>query len=348
MKQKIMALATWCLLIGSAQSVSASDCLSDNNTRKSEYANPVYAKNCPDPTIWRGEDGYFYCMHTMGSTPGTLLRSTYLADWQETDIKPISDEEFAKCMQWGDRVWAPDVTVVGSQRMAYLTLYYGLHDASIVALKEVSPFNFLFVSVITRGVDTGIDDTIDPEVVTDEKTGKVWLFFGSMGRMYRVQLNSTGTALAEGAEYEHVAGVHGSTNPDRRKVFEGCYLHYHDGYWYLFCSSGYFGDWTYSTRVGRSKTLEGEFVDRQGRKMTEGYSEAVISSDEGDYFYGPGHNGEIFTDREGNDWILYHCHNKGTDSSSRPLMLQQLVWGKDGWPSVKGGKPVTKAAAPVF
>lgn len=329
-------------------SAGAADLQNETGKPAVEYSNPVYKFDCADPTVWRGNDGLFYCMHTMGTQPRTVLRSSNLVDWEDSGIKPINDKEFAKCLQWGERVWAPDVTVVGGQRMAYLTLYFGLHDASIVALKEVSPLNFEYVGVITRGVDTGIDDTIDPEVITDEKTGKVWLFFGSMGCMHRVQLNSTGTALADGAEYVHVAGVHGSTNPDRKKVFEGCYLHYHDGYWYLFCSSGYFGDWTYSTRVGRSKTLDGVFVDRKGNKMTEGFAETLISSEEGDYFYGPGHNGEIFTDREGNDWILYHCHNQGIDKNTRPLMLQRLVWGKDGWPAVEGGKPAVSAAAPVF
>ena len=313
-----------------------------------EYRNPVYKLDCADPTIWRADDGMFYCMHTMGTKPGTLLKSTNLVDWEDSGIKPIDETEFAKCRKWGEHVWAPDVAVVNGRRMAYLTLYFGLHDASIVALKEVSPLRFEYVGVITRGVETGIDDTIDPEVVTDEATGKVWLFFGSMGGIHRIQLNSSGTALAEGAEYVHVAGVHGSTNPNRSKVFEGCYLHYHEGYWYLFCSSGFYNDHTYTTRVGRSKTLDGVFVDRNGFKMTEGNAETVIRSDENDYFYGPGHDAEIFTDKKGNDWILYHCHNKGIDNAARPLMLQQVEWGKDGWPVVKGGKPVSRASAPEF
>ena len=343
----VFATCWLCVSCSSSKSTETINNESENNV-KAEYKNPVYALDCADPTIWRAEDGKFYCMHTMGPQPGTLLRSTNLVDWEDSGIKPIDDAEFAKCRQWGEHVWAPDVAMVNGQRMTYLTLYFGLHDASIVALKEVAPQRFEYVGVITRGVDTKIDDTIDPEVVTDEATGKEWLFFGSMGGIHRIELNSTGSALAEGAKYEHVAGVHGSTNPNRDKVFEGCYLHHHEGYWYLFCSSGRYSDWTYTTRVGRSKSLDGEFVDRNGMKMTEGNAETVIRSDEGDYFYGPGHNGEIFTDKDGNDWILYHCHNKGIDNAARPLMLQQVTWGKDGWPRVNGDKPAVRAAVPVF
>ncbi len=348
MKLKTIAIFATCWLLMSCAKTKSAESNEETANETATYKNPVYASDCADPTIWRADDGTFYCMHTMGTKPGTLLRSTNLVDWEDSGIKPVDETEFAKCRQWGEHVWAPDVAVVGRQRMAYLTLYFGLHDASIVALKEVAPQRFEYVGVITRGIDTKIDDTIDPEVVTDDATGKVWLFFGSMGGIHRIELNSTGTALAEGAKYEHVAGVHGSTNPERDKVFEGCYLHHHDGYWYLFCSSGRYFDSSYATRVGRCATLDGEFLDRNGNKMTEGYADTVIRSDEGDYFYGPGHNGEIFTDKEGNDWILYHCHNKGIDNAARPLMLQQVTWGNDGWPSVKGGKPATRAAAPVF
>ena len=84
--------------------------------------------------------------------------------------------------------------------------------------------------------------------------------------------------------------------------------------------------------------------------MTEGNATEVIASAQGDAFFGPGHNGEIFTDSTGQDYILYHCHNNSVDGSAshRFMMLQRLYWDKDGWPYVKDGKPAGGDIAPKF
>ena len=81
--------------------------------------------------------------------------------------------------------------------------------------------------------------------------------------------------------------------------------------------------------------------------MTEGYATSFLKSEKGDDFFGPGHTGEIFTDKDGNYFIYYHCHQKSSGSDSkRYLMLQQLYWGEDGWPYVEGGKPAPQIKAP--
>ena len=85
--------------------------------------------------------------------------------------------------------------------------------------------------------------------------------------------------------------------------------------------------------------------------MKEGYATPVISSANGDTFYGPGHNGEIFTDSTGQDYILYHCHNNSFDPAhpgKRYLMLQRLFWGPKGWPYVQDGKPAATDISPKF
>ena len=35
----------------------------------------------------------------------------------------------------------------------------------------------------------------------DPSSGKVWMFFGSVGKMHRVELDAEGTAVAPGARY---------------------------------------------------------------------------------------------------------------------------------------------------
>ena len=299
--------------------------------------NPAWGPDWPDPTVWMGEDGNYYSVAT---GLRHLIKSPDLIHWEATEGH-VMDRETRRQMwsQYGRNFWAPDVTTVGGQRLLYITLYNSAEDSNIGVLKEDSPGHFSFHGIITRGQETGIDDTIDPEVVTDPEAGIVWLYFGSVGGMHRVQLAADGLSLAPDAKYEHVAGLTVRQNPDRSRVFEGAYLHRHEGYWYLFVSSGHYGDHTYKLQVGRSKTLDGTFLNRKGKKMVEGYATPVLTSQKGDRFYGPGHCGEIFQ-RDGHEYMFYHCHDAQIGNPHhRPMLVQEIKWDKKGWPYFEGGKP---------
>lgn len=316
-----------------------------------QYVNPVYPRDWADPTVWQAADGLFYSISTGQNHRRPLLCSPDLVHWQPSHIVPIDQPTMRRLRQVGRMVWAPDVAMVNGRRMLYLTLYNRKEDASIVALRESrTPGQFEYAGIITRGRDTGIDDTIDPEVIVDPTTGRVWLFFGSMGRIHRVELNEWGSQLAQGATYTHVAGLHGSEDgPERNCVMEGAYLHYRRGWWYLFVSTGQYQNHTYQVKVGRSRTLDGTFTDRQGRPMTQGFATPVIQSEPGSRFFGPGHNGEIFTDNKGYDFILYHCHDSLAEQTyHRPMLLQRITWDGKGWPRVKNGVPALQAKGPKF
>lgn len=308
------------------------------------YSNPIIDRDWPDPTVWKSGN-YFY---SIGTGVYNIYMSKDMVNWTDTKRNRLSESAKQEVQKIGSNFWAPDVVQIGDKWMLYLTCYNSNQDCGIAALTSpsaIGPFNF--VSLITHSKQTGIKDTIDPEVVYDKDEDKLWLFFGSIGKMHRVELNKEGTALAENAVFEHVAGLDVNDNPSRSKVFEAAYLYYHDGYWYLFASAGLYLDSTYNVVVGRSKTLGGTFVDKEGRKMTEGYATSFLKSEKGDDFFGPGHTGEIFTDKDGNYFIYYHCHQKSSGSDSkRYLMLQQLYWGEDGWPYVEGGKPAPQIKAP--
>ena len=252
-----------------------------------------------------------------------------------SDVPPIDDESWQTIRAIAERFWAPDVVTVAGKRNMYLTLYNSAEDSKIGVLQEYAPGQFRYVGIITSSKDTGIHDTIDPEVVTDPKTGKVWLFFGSVGGIHRIELEKDGLSLKEGATYEHVAGLKIEQNPSRSKVFEGSYLHRRGKYWYLFVSAGNFGDHTYQLKVGRAKKLTDIFLDREGNRMDEGFATTVLRSDEGDKFYGPGHCGEIFKAKDRNEYIFYHCHVKGSrNPGSRPLFVSRIEWDKEGWPHI--------------
>lgn len=316
--------------------------------RRKTYVNPVIASDCPDPTVWRHE-GVFYLMSTGARR---ILTSHDLVTWHDDGLPALDSLSWVKAREIGSKFWAPDVVRIGHRWMLYLTCYNSDKDSKIAAFWATSPAGpFHFESVITDSNITGIRDTIDAEVVFDPQSGKLWMFFGSVGGVHRVELNSKGTMLKnpQNPEYVHVAGVTVESNPERDKVFEGSYLYRHGEYWYLFCSAGQYWNHTYRIVVGRSRTIDGEFLDRDGRRLSEGYATPFLSSGPKDRFYGPGHNGEIYTDARSRSYIVFHCHSTSNSKASvRNTLLQELFWTRDGWPYVKKGKPVLQASVPIF
>ena len=334
-------LAAWAALIvatGAAVSAFADEtatnqvAAAERRLEPSAWRNPVWAGTFPDPTTWRAPDGTWRA----ASTTLGMLKSGDFFHWEKTGSRIFTKDE-EKCLrkEWRE-IWAPDVFKICDEYLLYIALVNHNTNSAIAVYSSKSPEGpFTDGRIITRSRDTGIRDTIDPEVVRDDRDGALWLFFGSTGKMHRVKLAPDGKSIAPDAKYEHVAGVcDGRGNPTRKGVFEGCYLHRRGGWWYLFASQGCYWNYTYSIVCGRAKTLDGPFLDRKGRKMTDGFATTVLKSKKGDRFFGPGHNGEIAT-IGGRDYIPYHCHVDGETPRQRPLFVSELVWDKDGWPKVK-------------
>ena len=308
------------------------------------FNNPVIRRVWPDPTVW-SDGNRFY---TTCTGVKTILTSDDLVNWTDLKISPLSEEAYKAAKETGRHFWAPDVTRIGDKWMLYLTCYNSAQDCGIAVFESSSPTGpWEFSGRITHSRITGIKDTIDPEIVADPETDKIWMFFGSIGGIHRIELNPEGTSIKEGAGYEHIAGLDINRNKSRSRVYEGAYLYRRDGWWYLFASAGNYGDHSYRIVVGRSRSLEGRFTDKEGNDMADGNASVIMMSEPDDDFFGPGHNGEIITDSKGHDYIIYHCHQKSTGREhERYSLLQRIHWDKDGWPYVKTGKPAVKEGKP--
>ncbi len=332
------------------------------------FANPVFAHDWPDPTVWQGDDSLYYSFSTAGTTyakgRGKFLWSADMVTWDTIPDYVWADETLAQLKQYGNSFWAPQVTRVGGRWLMYLTCYgKSAAETSIVVLtlgSETFPTEqgqhgpWALHGLITGSRDNQIIDTIDPFVTEDPATGQVWLFFGSTGRNYRVELAADGLSLADDAAFTHVAGLSVAEDARRNKVFEGAYLYHHDGYWYYFASSGLYSNHTYNLQVGRSPSLDGVFVSKAGEAMTEGFATMLLSTTAADKdFYGPGHGGEIFTDHAGRSYMYYHCHAKDVPITvpgytPRALMLQQIYWDDEGWPYFEDGRPLAEELRPTM
>ena len=322
----------------------------DAQTR--EFTNPLSGMKGADPTaIWDDRSAQFICYPTPGAEYTQYLVSEDLVSWKPSGKYLFDSETYDRIKTYGDQIWAPDIVKIGDKYLLYLTVTTPKEKKwGIVVLSSPSMTQeyFRFENYLTGYDITGIKDSIDPEVF--EADGKVWMMFGSTGGVFLVELSADGTRIADGAEMLHVAGIDMNRDKTRARCTEGEYVYYRDGWWYLFTSVGAYNNSTYQIIVGRSRSFKGPYLSRKGQTMRKGYGTKILSTRDDCMFFGPGHNGEIFTDSKGDTFMLYHCHVRPEAGKWGPryLFLQQIFWDKEGWPYFETGHPVASGKAPVM
>ena len=167
-------------------------------------------------------------------------------------------------------------------------------------------------------------NAIDPAVIRTE-SGELWMSFGSFWsglKLIRLDPKS-GKRMADDRELRSIASY---------RQIEAPHIHQGDEWFYLFvnwgkCCSGV--DSTYNIRVGRSRTITGPYLDKDGVDLADGGGTLLLGSD--GPFIGPGH-ASVF--RDGNR-LLMSCHYyDGTERGRSRLSIQELSWSKEGWPVI--------------
>ena len=320
--------------------------LADGLLTAATYDNPVLRENFPDPTFWDGGDGWIYGISTGIKK---IVRSQDLVHWETINDAPLEKYERMGLESFSRNFWAPDAVKIGDEFRIYVTQFCDSPVNRLVCLASKNPQGpFLFKSVVLESWEKKINDiAIDSEVVVEN--GVIWLFTGSVtGGIWRTRLTPDGLHLDPTAPFEHVAGL---VPPDctakwrpwvySHACFEGSYLYKHGEYWYLFMSGGSV-QVGYKLFVGRSKTLDGEFFDKSGKSLLEGGATKILET-KCEEFEGPGHNGDIFVDKNGATFMTFHSHwaklpQPDPDTAQpRCLNLQRIFWGEDGWPYFKDG-----------
>lgn len=158
--------------------------------------------------------------------------------------------------------------------------------------------------------------------------------FGSFwGDIFQVPMNAAGT-VAAGAAYNLVFNGTGA------QAVEGSYMYRHEGYCYLFFSSGVCCGYDarypaqgeeYKIFVCRADSVSGPFLDRNGRSCQAGGGTMVLASH--GHVYGPGGQG-IFDDPVRGSVLYYHYADKniGIRDADYQFGWNTVSW-KDGWPT---------------
>ena len=226
---------------------------------------------------------------------------------------------------------APDVLKIGDR---YLCIYGatggglgGGHNGRILTMwnKTLDPKSpdFRWTTAVEVCSSDGMEDqdAIDPCLLLDPTTGRLWATYGTyFGTIRIIELDpATGFRVA------------GNVEKDIAIDCEATDLIFRDGWYYLLGTHGTCCDGvnsTYNIVVGRSRNVEGPYIDNVGRDMFHGGGRMVINA--GDRLYGPGHFGRTVID-EGVE--IMSCHYEADlDQGGRSVLgLRPLLW-RNGWP----------------
>ena len=226
---------------------------------------------------------------------------------------------------------APDAIKIGDR---YLIIYGstggglgGGHDGRINTMwtKTLDPkspdFKFSEGVVVAESRNMEDNDAIDPGVLLDPTTGKLWMSYGTyFGNIRMVELDPKTGKRVEGNKALDVAIDCEATD-----------LIYRDGWYYLLGTHGTCCDGsnsTYNIVVGRSKKVTGPYLDNMGRDMIRGGGKMVLAA--GDRKVGAGHFGRTIVS-DGVEKMSFHWEADLDLGGRSTLGILPIVW-KDGWP----------------
>jgi len=245
--------------------------------------------------------------------------------------------------------WAPDVIKLGDHYLLYyavssmgkMTSAIGVATNSTLDPNDPA-YHWTDQGFVVRTQEGDGYNAIDPSVFHDSD-GSLWLTFGSYWSGIKlIQLNpQTGKRIAPDSKMYSLA---------YNDSIEASYLCKHADYYYLFVDWGACCQSTnssYNIRLGRSKTVTGPYLDKDGLDMLKAGGSVFLATTNGPLF-GPGHAGIL--NAEGRDWFTSDFEGDARMNGKATLAIMPLQWNADGWPEatvndVKSG-PHAKTATP--
>jgi len=276
-----------------------------------------------DPTIIR-ENGVWYLMQT-----GPGLGAKYSNDGLTWHPQPYV---FPSGMRWwrlyvpahdGIDVWAPDLRHYNGRVWLYYSISTFGSQRSVIGLASASSLaagNWRDEGMVIRSTPANDYNAIDPNLVIDANNDP-WLAFGSWNSGIKITRLDPNTMKPTGRLYSLASRPGGIEAPS---------IIYRDGYYYLFvsvgtCCAGV--DSTYRIVYGRSRSVTGPYVDRNGVDMMRGGGSEL---DGGNVRWrGPGGQ-HIYHDGD-RDVIARHAYD-AADNGTPKLLINTLNWDAAGWP----------------
>ena len=249
---------------------------------------------------------------------------------------------------FGNNVWAPDIIRWHDRWwMAYSCSTFGRNGSAIGLLSSRSLRENMWKDegcIVASRENRDNWNAIDPNFVIDETTDTPWLVWGSFWDGIQIARLDATMHIAEGEQPRTVARRYAPNytpaepNPTSRyagtNAIEAPFIFKHGDYYYLFVSWDYCcrgAQSNYRVAVGRSKTINGPYLDRDGKDMVNGGGTLVIEGDKKDW-EAAGHCAVYNFDGED----VFICHGYSTTQNGASMLIQRTVaWTADGWPELK-------------
>lgn len=306
-----------------------------------EVHNPVLEGFYADPEIlYAQKTGKFYIYPTSdgftnwGGNYFKAFSSSNLTDWKDEGV--ILD--LPKDVSWAKRnAWAPCI-VEKKINGSYKYFYYFTAAQKIgvaVADNPAGPFVDSGKPLIDqRPAGARGGQQIDPDVFTDPKTGKSYLYWGN-GYMAGAELNDDMISIKPQTTV--------LLTPDNT-FREGTYVFYRKGVYYFMWSEGDTRSADYRVRYGTADSPLG--------KITVPANNLVIAKDEQAGIYGTGHNSVIQLPGTDEWYIVYHRFNYPNGITmgnaagyNREVCIDKMEFNTDG--SIQQVKPTLEGIKPV-
>ena len=297
------------------------------------YQNPVLAGDHPDPSIIRvGNDYWASCTTSAWGPMFPLLHSTDLVNWEQTGAVLPHRPDWAT----GD-FWAPEISEWNGK---YFVYYVGRQTNGRLAVAVATADRPGGPYTDHGPIIAQEDGSIDPMPFTNTN-GERYLIWKEDGNsrhqptpIWAQRLNDDGTKLID-----HPHELIQNDAPWEAGLVEGPFVLYRNGWFYLFysgngcCGTGC----NYALGVARSRNLLGPWEKNPANPILAG----------NDTWKCPGH-GSIVQDPQGRYYFLYHAYSvTGSVFTGREGMLDEVIFGADGWPTINHGKgPSVQAQSP--
>lgn len=308
-----------------------------------------------DPVMAKGDDGRYYIFST-GMNVG-VMSSADMKTWKlEKSALPESPKWAMDSVPgYRGHTWAPDICRHdGKWYLYYSCSTFGKNGSAIgvATNKTLDPTSPDFKwedqgAVIVSHKHKDNWNAIDPNLAFDHKTGAPYLVYGSFWDglqlvkldkdlktpvtkpvtvARRINKHLTIEELDQEANFT-IEG--GDTIEAGENAIEAPFIIYRKGWYYLLVSWDYCcrgRSSTYKTVYGRSRNIEGPYLDMNGKDMRKGGGTLLVGPD--DDFFGVGHCSAYEFDKK---WYFVSHAYEIKENGRAKLFIRPMIFDKKGW-----------------
>ena len=245
-----------------------------------------------------------------------------------------------------NHVWAPDILRWHDRWwLAYSCSTFG-KNTSAIGLMTADRLNGQWRDegcIVASREKRDNWNAIDPAFIVDDND-QLWMAWGSFWDGIQIARVDSSLFTLHSSLQKTIARRHRPGDPDAAEnptskfagpnAIEAPFILRHGDYYYLFVSWDYCcrgAKSNYRVAVGRSKNVDGPYVDREGRDMLNGGGTLFIEGDKQE-FEAAGHCAAY--DLPSGESVFI-CHGYSIRHDGQSILIQKpITWTADGWPTL--------------